>query len=405
MFYCDIDNITVGYDGRPLLRNVRLGVDRGEILTLIGPNGVGKSTLLKSLGGQLRLLGGTVLLEGTSLNTLSSGERAKTMALMLTQAPRTELTSCFELVSGGRYPYTGRLGLLSREDREKVRGALELVGAETLADRDFSKISDGQRQRVLLARAICQEPDIILLDEPTSFLDIRGKAELLDILRRLARERHVAILMSLHELDLAQKVSDRVACVGENGITMVGAPEEVFTAAQIQNLYHIAKGSYDPVYGGMELEAGSGEPEVFVIGGAGQGIPLYRRLQRQGRPFAAGILYENDLDYPVACALAAQVIAQEAFVPVEQRRFREALSCMARCLEVWCVPQSHGAMNQWNLRLRQEAAALGKLKEGQQEKKLLDDVSDTGSIISDHSSKKHREHGEMQQESEKEMTP
>ena len=361
MFYCDMDNITVGYDGRPLLRKVRLGVDRGEILTLIGPNGVGKSTLLKSLAGQLSLLGGTVLLDGESLTTLSQGQRAKSMALMLTQAPRTELTSCFELAGGGRYPYTGRLGFLSREDREKVWEALALVGAEELAERDFSRISDGQRQRVLLARAICQEPDIILLDEPTSFLDIRGKVELLDILRRLARERNVAILLSLHELELAQKVSDRVACVSEGGISLVGPPEQVFTSGQIQRLYGMTQGSYDPVYGSIELTAPKGEPEVFVIGGGGRGIPLYRLLQRQGRPFAAGILYENDLDYPVARALAAQVIAQRAFVPIELEGLERARQVMARCREVWCAPQSDGELNRWNRQLRQEAQ--GKLTE------------------------------------------
>ena len=336
MFYCDIDNITVGYDGRPLLRNVRLGVDRGEILTLIGPNGVGKSTLLKSLGGQLRLLGGTVLLEGTSLTTLSSGERAKTMALMLTQAPRTELTSCFELVSGGRYPYTGRLGLLSREDREKVRGALELVGAETLADRDFSKISDGQRQRVLLARAICQEPDIILLDEPTSFLDIRGKAELLDILRRLARERHVAILMSLHELDLAQRVSDRIVCIDREGHDREGPPEEIFAPGAVQELYELRCGSFAELTGSVELEAVKGDPRVFVLAGNGTGTPIFRRLQREGIPFAAGVLWENDVDYPAARALASKVYAVPAYEELDGEVLAGAREEIDRCRQVLC---------------------------------------------------------------------
>ena len=109
------------------------------------------------------------------------------------------------MAAAGRYPYTGRLGILSEQDRMQVRDALHLVQADELADRDFTKISDGQRQRVLLARAVCQQPEIILLDEPTSFLDIKGKIELLTILRQLAQEKQVAVIVSLHELELAQK--------------------------------------------------------------------------------------------------------------------------------------------------------------------------------------------------------
>ena len=211
-YYCETRDLAVGYT-KALLQNIALGVERGQILTLVGPNGAGKSTLLKTLAGQLAPQGGAVLLDGAELSTLSGNARARKMALMLPHTRRTELTTCFTLAAAGRYPYTGRLGVLSAEDRAQVRAALRLVGAEALADRDFNKISDGQRQRVLLARAICQQPEIILLDEPTSFLDIKGKVELLGILKQLARERNMAVLLSLHELDLARKISDKVVCV------------------------------------------------------------------------------------------------------------------------------------------------------------------------------------------------
>ena len=211
-YYCETRDLAVGYT-KALLQNIALGVERGQILTLVGPNGAGKSTLLKTLAGQLAPQGGAVLLDGAELSMLSGNARARKMALMLPHTRRTELTTCFTLAAAGRYPYTGRLGVLSAEDRAQVRAALRLVGAEALADRDFNKISDGQRQRVLLARAICQQPEIILLDEPTSFLDIKGKVELLGILKQLAREQNMAVLLSLHELDLARKISDKVVCV------------------------------------------------------------------------------------------------------------------------------------------------------------------------------------------------
>ena len=171
-FYCCAEDLAIGYGKTPLMEHIGLGVGKGTILTLIGPNGAGKSTLLKTLAAQLAPQGGAVLLDGKNLADYSGPERARKMALMVPHTRRTELITCFEMASAGRYPYTGRLGVLSAEDKRQVHAALALVGAEALAGRDFNRISDGQRQRVLLARAICQQPELILLDEPTSFLDI-----------------------------------------------------------------------------------------------------------------------------------------------------------------------------------------------------------------------------------------
>ena len=188
-FYCQTQDLAIGYGKTPLLQNIGIGVQRGQILALIGPNGAGKSTLLKTLAGQLAAQSGAVLLQGQNLTTYTPNARARKMALMLPHTRHTELTTCFDVAAAGRYPYTGRLGILSEQDKQQVRDALHLVQADELADRDFTKISDGQRQRVLLARAVCQQPEIILLDEPTSFLDIKGKIELLTILRQLAQEK------------------------------------------------------------------------------------------------------------------------------------------------------------------------------------------------------------------------
>ena len=174
------ENMTVGYGGVPLIRDIALSVSGGEILTLIGPNGSGKSTILKSLIRELALLGGTVYLDGRDSRRLSANETARTLAVMMTGRLTPERMTCWDVAAAGRYPYTGRLGLLGAEDREKVREALALVHAEDFADRDFACVSDGQRQRILLARAICQQPRVLVLDEPTSFLDIRYKLELLD---------------------------------------------------------------------------------------------------------------------------------------------------------------------------------------------------------------------------------
>ena len=218
MSYCETQSLAIGY-GAPLLRDISLQAECGRILALIGPNGAGKSTLLKTLAGQLAAQSGAVLLDGKTLTTYTPNARARKLALMLPHTARTELTTCFDVAAAGRYPYTGRLGILSDEDKQQVRDALHLVQADELAARDFTKISDGQRQRVLLARAVCQQPEILLLDEPTSFLDVKGKAELMAVLQTLAHEKNVAIIVTLHELELAQKLADAVVCVSPQGVS------------------------------------------------------------------------------------------------------------------------------------------------------------------------------------------
>ena len=267
--FCRTDDLAIGYGKTPLMEHIRLGAEKGSILTLIGPNGAGKSTLLKTLAAQLAPQGGAVLLDGKSLADYSGPERARKMALMVPHTRRTELTTCFEMASAGRYPYTGRLGVLSAEDRRQVHAALALVGAEALAGRDFNCISDGQRQRVLLARAICQQPELILLDEPTSFLDIKGKAELLAILKSLARDKKMAVILSLHELELAQKISDKVVCVSAAGVSDVMTPGQAFARENICKIYDLSDEQYAFLYGEAKKPAETGQPrfEHYVRSG------------------------------------------------------------------------------------------------------------------------------------------
>ena len=238
-YYISTKNMTVGYHSVPLIKNIELNVKSGEILTLIGPNGSGKSTILKSITKQLSLISGTVYLDRQSMQSMTEHEISKKMSVVMTERLQAELMTCEDVVSTGRYPYTGRLGILTAHDKEKVREAMEMVHALELADRDFSAISDGQKQRVLLARAICQEPEIIVLDEPTSFLDIRHKMEFLKILRKMAKDLNKTVIMSLHEIELAYKISDKILCVKGDSIEHFGKPEEIFTEDRIKELFEL----------------------------------------------------------------------------------------------------------------------------------------------------------------------
>ncbi len=361
--YVQTNSLSVGYNGRALIHDIDLDIEKGAIVALIGPNGAGKSTILKTITRQLAQIAGTVEIDGTDLNKMSYRDLASRMAVVLTERMKPELMTCWDIVATGRYPYTGRLGILSAEDEEKVRGAMEIVHAMDLCDRDFNAISDGQRQRILLARAICQEPEIIVLDEPTSFLDIRHKLELLSILRSMAKENGITVVMSLHEIDLAEKIADWIICVKGETIFRFGRPEEIFQEDTIRELYEIENGFFDPCFGSIELPRPAGEPDVFVLSGAGCAIPVYRALQKQDCPFAAGILFENDVDYRLARLLAADVISVPPFGRIGDDAFERAMTYVRTCSRVIDSGVPIGEANMRMQELRNAARDLGKLED------------------------------------------
>lgn len=333
--YFEARDLSIGYHGVPVIRDISLQVQKGEIVALIGPNGAGKSTFLKTIAWELTPISGHVFLEGKEISSYSYRELSQKMAVILTERIKVELTTCRDIVATGRYPYTGRLGVLRPEDEQAVDEAMETVHALDLSERDFSAISDGQRQRILLARAICQEPELILLDEPTSFLDVRHKLDLLSILTRMARKKNITVIMSLHEIDLAEKVADKIITVKGDALFGCGKPGEIFDEARIRRLYDIDNGFFDPLFGSIELKKPAGDtPKAFVLAGAGEGIAVYRKLQRENIPFATGVLYENDLDYRLARLLAAQVISVPAFTAIDKQSYEAATKVMQQCSRV-----------------------------------------------------------------------
>ena len=362
-YFFRTSDLSVGYNGKALIKDIEISVRAGEILTLIGPNGSGKSTILKSITKHLTAIRGDSFIADASINAMSYKELSRKLAVVLTERIKGELLTCWDVVSTGRYPYTSTMGILSPEDREKVQAAMERVHADELAHKDFTAISDGQRQRVLLARAICQEPEIIVLDEPTSYLDIRHKLELLNILRSMAKEKGITVIMSLHEIDLAQKISDRIMCVKGDVIGYFGTPEEIFREEIISELYGLPAGTYDIRFGSVELPKPEGEPKVFVLCGGGSGAAVFRRLQRENTPFYAGILQENDMDYPIAVNLSAEVFSEPPFMTIRQETCDRALAAMAKCDRVICTDFPIGESNQLVAQLIREAKQRGLLSE------------------------------------------
>ena len=354
-----ITRLAVGHGARPLIENVSFEVAAGEVVALIGPNGSGKTTLLRTIAGQLSPLDGRIELAGRPLETLSSGERARALAAMFTARPQTELLTCQDIVEMGRYPYTGRLGVLADEDHAHVRHAMEQTGIWELRARDFAHMSDGQRQRALIARALVQRTDVLLLDEPTSYLDIRAQLDMLQLLRDHARAEGVAVLASLHEIELAMKAADRVVCIRDGSIWAQGAPEEIFEPQRIEDLYGLQPRTFNGSFGSVELPRPNGYARVFVAVGENDAASYFRALQRHGIPFATGILRNRDINGALARSLATRAVFEQEEDQGCEDAVREALEVLRTCEALICCTAPSGSGDDTCAKLVSEANAAG----------------------------------------------
>lgn len=330
--------LAVGHGARALVSNIDLEIAPGELVALIGPNGSGKTTILRTVAGQLAPLSGSIELAGRDLAGMPPHERARSLASLFTTRPRTDLITARDVVDAGRYPFTGRLGTLQPDDEARVRDAMEATGTWALRNRDFAHMSDGQRQRALIARALVQEPRVLLLDEPTSYLDIRSQVEMLALLRRHARARRVAVVATLHDIGLALRAADRLACIRDGRMCAVGAPGEVLTRAGTAELYGIDGSLFNPAFGSVELPRVTGDPRVFVIAGAGTGADTMRALQRAAVPFAAGVLAEHDVDAEIARSLAVETVCYADFTSAADGDLARARAILNRCEAVIATP-------------------------------------------------------------------
>jgi len=243
-----IDCLAAGYKGKAIVPEVSIDIKKGEIISFIGPNGAGKSTLLKTVYRELLPVSGTVYINGEDVDKLPLKELARKMSIVTTDRIKPEHMTSREVVLAGRLPYTDGFGILGKEDREAAEDAIRLMKIEGFADKQFNNLSDGQKQRTLIARAIAQDPEYLVMDEPTSYLDIRYRMELMEVLEGLS-QKGVTIVMSLHELELAMSVSDRLLLVYENGRTLCKTPMEVAKEGLIKDLFLLTDEMYEKIYG------------------------------------------------------------------------------------------------------------------------------------------------------------
>jgi iron complex transport system ATP-binding protein len=232
-----IQNLTVAYHAQPVLKNVSFRLEKGEILALVGPNGSGKSTLIRALSGILPVSRGTISLSGRLMSGFSPAERARQIAVVPQGVSLPPAYTALETVLFGRTPYLNFLGQLSANDERIARDALARVDASQLSERRVGELSGGEQQRVLLARALAQATPILLLDEPTSHLDIQHQMTLMELVYKSARECNLTVLVALHDLNLAARYADRIALLESGELRAIGKPGEILTQETISRVY------------------------------------------------------------------------------------------------------------------------------------------------------------------------
>ena len=240
----ELHDITLGYGSRTLIEGVETRFERGSMIALLGRNGTGKSTLLRAIAKLQEVMQGEITIEGKPLAELSQSELARLVSFVTTERIDVEALTAYDLVAIGRSPYTGWMGRLTDKDHKAIKRAMVIAGVQHMAERRVSTMSDGECQRVMIARALAQDTPIILLDEPTAFLDLPNRYELCTLLGRLAHEEKKCVIFSTHELDIALSLADSIALVDSPRLVHLPT-KEMITSGNIERLFDSDYVSFD----------------------------------------------------------------------------------------------------------------------------------------------------------------
>ena len=363
-----IDGITFGYDRQPLLYDVHVQVDEGEMVGLLGPNGSGKTTLLRLISGVLRPQRGNILLEGRDLRVWGRRGIARRIAVVPQELHVPFAFSVEEMVSLGRTPFINLFGTRSKHDISIVQEAMQSTEITPLADRIFNELSGGERQRVIMAMALAQQPALLLLDEPTSHLDIKYQIEILELVQRLNHRLGVTVIAAMHDLNLAARYFPRLLLF-QRGVVADAGPAEVLEPQLLRRVYGInvqvgiLRGAehlsvLPPGEEAQEIENEKPvQPKVHIMAGGGSGELIMRGLADAHIPFIAGALNIGDSDHALALRLASEVITEQPYAPVSAVALEQVRASLAQAsiLILCSMPIGPG-----NLSLLREAASAAK---------------------------------------------
>lgn len=304
--------LTIGYrsprqGSKVVAADLNLNAVAGELICLIGPNGAGKSTLMRTVAGMQPALTGMVYLAGEAIDRLTAAQRATKLSIVLTEQTNAGLLSAYTVVALGRSPYTDWSGRLTEADEQIVAWALGVVGASALAYRVVGELSDGERQKVMIARALAQQTPLILLDEPTAFLDLPRRVEIMALLRRLAHETGRLIILSTHDLDLALRSADQLWILPTGGPLQAGAPEDLILSGAFESAFRAEGLIFDRQHGTFRVTPDPHGNLVLV----GEGLPAMwttRALEREGWSVTR-VTHTDHTGYPAASPITVTIMA------------------------------------------------------------------------------------------------
>jgi iron complex transport system ATP-binding protein len=362
--------LTLGYDGEPVVREVSFTLARGQFLGLVGPNGSGKSTVVRALSRVLPPSRGQVLLDGVDVQRMRARELARRLAVVRQEAAVGFDFTVREVVLMGRAPHLSRFGLERSRDYEVAEECMALTTTAAFADRPITSLSGGERQRCMIARALAQEPGVLLLDEPTAHLDINHQIEILDLARRLTSQRSLATMVVLHDLNLASQYCDQLILLADGRVMAHGSPREVVDEGHIRAAYgadvqvrlHPTTGRpYVTLLSRLPVAAApTRQTKVHLICGAGTGIELMRQLRQLGFAVSVGVVNVADSDQVEAEALDLPRVEEAPFSPIGEEAYRRNME-MARAAEVVIVTAApFGRGNLANLEAAVRARGVGR---------------------------------------------
>ena len=365
----EVHGLKISYDTHPVLDHAEFKVERGDLVALLGANGAGKSTLLRCISRILQPSAGHILLDGQELRQLGSKEAARLMAVVPQETAADFDFTVEDIVMMGRFPYLGRFQKESKEDRDIVRRSMEMTGVSHLAERSIATLSGGEKQRVVIARAVCQQPEVMLLDEPTANLDIGYQSMLLGLTARLNREREVTVIAAIHDINLAVHHFDRFILLSGGRVLAAGRAEEVITAENIQKSYGVLASTYrHPLHGVLQVsvvrgrepgEKANGGLAVHVIGGGEEALPALELLNQKGCRLTVGPVSAQDSGCRFAHFHSLPVIIVPPFTSMDSGHKKEHLALMRNSEAVVVPPIPFG---EGNLPIFEEVETV--LKEG-----------------------------------------
>jgi len=352
-----IDGVVCSYGSHLVISGLSLQVERGDFLGIIGPNGSGKTTLLRTIARVLEPSAGRVVFMGKDVYQMSARELARKMAVLGQEHSAEYDFTVHEVVLMGRTPHLGRFQGERKHDLQIAEHAMRVTNVLHLKDRLITELSGGERQRVMIARALAQEPEVLLLDEPTAYLDVGHQTEILSIIRRLNATSQLTVIGVFHDLNLASEYCDKLVLLDRGRIRALGDPFSVLTAENISAAYGstavVSRHPFLPKPHVLVLprrvERAGGE-RVHLVAGGGSGSALMERISLRGLSLSVGVINEGDSDWLTARSLGARIISVPAFAPVTVREAEELEAIMigAKLVAVAEVPFGHG--NLLNLR-------------------------------------------------------